>query len=219
MNVQLIAEEQIPNPFLYHKNSDEVPYKNSIVRTILPQRKISESLNYDMIENGTIATTYEVFQIASGFITNKKDKNTKKQKESFLRKREIAIGYIYQKEDDLFINGEQFVSVSGISSTKTIRYDLLTAIKEFNPSAIITSSKFLNIPNISIFRNSSIPRYVHYLIPKELKSSDAEFVISEDIEMEETFDQSNDTVWNGIREWVAIEIHNPNVFIKVIRRS
>jgi len=199
------------------ESPNEIPYKSKIVRTILPQRKIAESLNFDVIENGTKAKMYEVFQIASGFISNKTDKNTKKQKDNFLRKKEIAIGYIYQKEDDLFINGQQFVGVSGISVTKTVRYDLLNAIKEFNPSAIITSSKILNIPNIHIFRNSSIPRYVHYLIPKELKSSDAEFIISEDIGMEETFDQSNDTVWNGIREWVAIEIHNPDVFIKVER--
>ncbi len=127
--------------------------------------------------------------------------------------RSIGLAKLDLLEDMLFIQGQRSMDIKGISNTSTIRYDLLNAIKEFSPVAIITSSKYLNINGIEIIRSQFVPKYTHYLVPKLIPIDVAEFIVAEDIK----FEAYNDAYI--MYEWANVVVHNPDYFVKVTRRN
>lgn len=175
-------------------------YDQSIVRTVLP-----------VIRNSELKNDPLVLQIADGWISNN----------SFLEldtldNKDYIIGRIYKTEDNAFINGNDVLGIVGINTTKTIRHDLLNAIKEFNPEYIITSSKYLNPRGMKVFRWPELDKNVHYLIPKGITNKEAEFIISE--EMTETFsDYHYKQYWHELHEWVKFGIYKPDFFVKVCK--
>lgn len=188
----------------YKTNYERPIYKQSIVRNVLPviYKDISKEDN-------------NVVQIGDGWVS----KNGFLEWDSIDNDTKLhTIGRIHNSEDNAFINGNKYFNITGISETKTIRHDLLNAIKEFNAKYIITSSKYLNPTGVTVFRWPELDQHVHYLVPDGITKDDAEFVISADI-IEEFFDYHYKQFWHDIHEWVKIAVYNPDFFVKVCRKE
>lgn len=187
-------------------------FNNKITRTVLPIRYIGKDCNNDIWfnNNHTRSETYPMYCMASGWSIRRSNTDEK-------AKEEEARNKIYGQEDNIFINGHNALEIKGIKVTKTIRYDLFDAIKEFNPRYIITSSEHLSIEGIEVLKTEAVRQYVHYLVPRH-SSQDAEFVISEDI-YEAVSERYGGTDYHELLEFVNPEIHNPDFFIKVKDKS
>ena len=173
---------------------------SNIVRKVLSIRDAPAGTSTDLVpidvEQG-IYRKYEIFQIATFY-----------EEDSEVLDR-VARHKICEAEDYYFIKGDITLGITGLEQTDTVRYDLLNAIKEFKPAYIITSSKYLNIPGITVLRSPYVNQYEHFLLPEHI----GEFVVSEPL--------VNELMDNGthyIHEWVAIELHDPNYAVKVCRR-
>jgi hypothetical protein len=193
-------------------------YELNIVRKILPSRDIGVSRDIDF--DGK----HQMFMVAEGFTTNEvsgKDIGYVRFKEM------VASGSIHKTEDYVFIHGEKVFGLVGIDSTKTIRDNLLSALMEFDIEYIISSHELPAFRDIKTFVVDHIPKNVYYLVPRGIKNSDAEFVISQDI-TNDVIMRIGDMVprigmrreickenWHETKEWVTIEVHNPDKFIKV----
>lgn len=191
-------------------------YDKQIARTVLYKRNVGAETDRDVIttftKESTTSVVFEMVQIAQGFYTTPKTKPGR-----IANEKAATIDTIHDAEDNLFINGNATFNVRGISATKTIRHDLLKAIKEFDPGYIITGSKFLNPPGIKVLRTPFVDQYVHYLVPKGVDPRDAEFVISTDITVQEPVEEKKGKFWNETNEWIMVELHDPDVFVKVQR--
>ena len=159
-------------------------------------------------KNGMRIKPYEIIQIAAGYDEDEIGTTFSD---------DICKSKISTSEEFVFINGDEINDIKGITSTTTIRNNLLEAINEFNPTHIITSCQGLDIPddsNIKVVRSRFIDscfplNKVHFLYRKNPLT--AEFVIQKDLHKDKILD--NFVQW---QECVAIEIHDPNAFIKVI---
>jgi hypothetical protein len=179
----------------------------SIAREVLPIRNIgSENDADDYPKEKGVICRHDMFQIACGWY--KRDNDDIEKEEA--RKK------ILRMEDWWMINGDKDLDLIGINDTNTVRHNLLSAIKEFKPDYIITSSKWLNIKDIDIYYSEYVTKYVHYLGFRDPKI--AEFVISEDISQREDFKPDKDgKIFKELAEWACIEIHEPDAFVKVCR--
>jgi hypothetical protein len=194
----------------------KINYVGSIARNVLPIRDIGKADYDDYKINGTSVARYGMYQIATGWYIGKK------RKKSYANEEKVARQQIARTEDALFLLGNEYLGrnfvgdLSGVMSTQTVRHDLLNAIEEFRPNYVITSSIGLNLKNVEIYKCDLVPQYVHYLGIKD--KSIAEFIISEDITEEEYPTDSSGKIWHELHEWVTVEVHKPDSFVKVSRK-
>lgn len=163
---------------------------SDIVRTVLKQRDVPADTFTDVvpidIEQG-IYRKYNIYQFATTYEGNSKTSA------------KVAENKIFGAEDFYFINGDTNLGITGLKQTDNIRYDLLNAIKEFKPAYIVTSSKYLNIPGITILKSPYVNRYEHFLLPERV----GEFVVADPLKDELLSDGKH-----YMHEWVAIELHD-----------
>jgi hypothetical protein len=176
------------------------------VREILAVRNTTNADSDDYIKSDGNIEKHDLYQVAEGWY--KKDNDSKE--------RNIARENIRNVEEHWMIHGIEDLNIIGINSTNTIRHDLLNAIGEFKPDFIITSSTYLDIKDIDIYYSAYVPEKVSFLGVRDPKI--AEFVISEDIHVTDDYIREKDgRQWVEMKEWVCIEIHEPDAFVKVCR--
>jgi len=202
---------------------------NSIARTLLVKRNVDKDVEYDEIETpsedgkSVSLIMQEIFQISQIWYFNKRDQNDIGKLE---KERLLARNSILKLEDTWFVDkikiGDDKNLVS-ISDTKTVRYDLLKALKEFAPCCIITSSKWLNPVGFDVFECPYVEKNVHYLVPigkdSKVDRSVAEFIISKDINEWKGNEKVGGNTRYELSEWIAVEVKNPNKFVKVCRKK
>ena len=197
--------------------------ETSIVRTILHKRNIPKDIDIDDYFDpmcGCISR-WEMFNFASTFFTKEMDSPCEPEKR-------IARRMIYRTEDHVLINGEKSQGISGMLETPNIKKrGLREVLKENSPCIVLSSSRLLNprIDGVTAIYSIYVPKCQYLVIPTEngkVSPKIAEFVVSQDIEEKRVVKSENpadfDRPWMHIvNEWVAIEIHNFNKIIKVVR--
>ena len=192
----------------------EIVYSHNIdtnvVRIVLNRRAIAPGSKYDMwnkTKDGSHIVKYDVNNFANSWFSD-----TEVDPEITYERR-IAKRFIFAAEDYTFINGVD--GYDGLVHSTTVRKSLKSAIEEFDPAFIITSSHFLNPEGYNVLRCPYVPRYEHYLLPK--KSDAAEFVVADPLEEAKAFltldqDAGKQRWLHFVNERAAIEIHDTDTY-------
>lgn len=186
-------------------------------------------------KNGKIVqsvVSHQIVQLCNGF-------NMEKDRSLSDYENEIRIAYdqIYKLEEYIMIFGNKENAILGMNDTKTIRYNLQDAIKEFEPSHMITSNKeagALGLIGIEVIQSTMVPENTYFLYRQD--PMDLEFVISEDITIDnksppysaelmrkygttrtdEEINELEGKIPVYVYEWVAFELHDVDKIVKVV---
>lgn len=193
-------------------------YDHSIARSILPV-KGDPSLSTNK------SGKYVSFQISDAWVSNSN------VIEYNIANHDIgSVERIHDAEDHVFINGDKSIGITGINATNTIRYDLISAIKEFNAKYVI-ANKDINLDGVIVFQCKYLDDSTCYLVPNGITDKDAEFIISDDIKEviynytgikkvdENSDNRDKKQFWHELYEWISINIYNPDFFVKVVDKK
>lgn len=194
-------------------------YKNElIVRQLFPRKDIIIG-NGDIYEKeglpGTISKKYDSYCISSGYEARIVYKPT----HSYINERLASFAQIIATEDNMLFHGSKANYLKGLDNIATkFNGSVHQAIEKYHPARIVANRTMLKDLRIDIPINECqfVENGIYYLFP-EITSDIAEFVVWKDVyEDPVPFRRQCGTNFYDIYEWVAIAIHEPKKFIKVV---
>lgn len=193
----------------------------TVVRNLFPRKDMTiedgEWYTKEYINNNTMnVRKYQANCIDCGYETHEIDKPNR----SYNSEKSFAFSQIVATEDNLLFHGCKSLGLEGLDKcAKTVITGTLQSNEEkYHPNLIVANRTSLrNIKtNTPLKECQFIENGVYYFFP-EITPDIAEFVVWKDVyEDPEPFRQLGGKNIYDIREWVAIAIHEPKKFIKVI---
>lgn len=196
-------------------------YKNElVVRRLFPRKyfNITDG-NYkkEFITNDKASIrTYSSICVDTGYQIRETDKPSR---ECIGKNR--CYNQICATEDYILFHGDKENYIKGLSEIAITERtgNLFTAIEKYKPSHVIanrSSLKNILVVNFPYVECQFVENGVYYLFP-EITPDIAEFVIWKDVyEDPVPFRQQGGSNLYNIYEWVAIAIHEPEKFVKVV---